>query len=132
MWDRVSSTAFFRYVQANRARIASALLAVFVLGVLIDLSSTLPRATSLAYDLGEDHARVRTVALSYTFGDESVREARRHYPEGAPSRIGDTVDLVPGRYRVRLDLSDLDGHVAIREGEFDAPGEGVVVVHLRP
>ena len=126
MWDRVSN-----YARANRMRIASAVLAVFVLGVLIDLSSTVPRATQVAYDLGDDHARVRTIALSYTFGDESVREARRHYPQGAPERIRDTVDLVPGRYGVRLDLSDLDGHVITREGEFDAPGEGVVVVHLR-
>jgi hypothetical protein len=123
VWDRFSS-----YVQEHRRRIAAALLVFFVLGVALDLAHTVPRETRLAFDLGPDHGQVRSVALAYSCGDEAVEQARRRYPEGAPARVSDTLDLVPGRYEVRLDVEYADGHVATRQGQFDAPAEGVVVV----
>jgi len=127
VWERVSS-----WVRERRRRIASAVLAVFVLIVIIDLANTAPRASELAFDLGAGHASIREVTLSYVHGDEAVREARRRFADGAPSRLTDTLDLVPGHYSVHLALTDRDGRVTTRAGEFDAPSDGLVVVHLDP
>ena len=123
MWERVSS-----YLQQHRRRIAAFVLVLFVLTVAVDLSRTVPRETQLAFDLGTGHGDIRSIAMFYTHGEEAVEQARHRYPDGAPSRVTDALDLVPGRYEVRLDLVYADGHVAAREGQFDAPGEGVVVV----
>ena len=123
MWERVSVV-----LKEHRRRIAGMALVVFVLVVALDLSHTVPRETRLAFDLGPDHDAVRSVELAYTHGDESVELARHRYPSGAPSRVTDTLDLVPGRYEVRMDLSYDDGHVTVHEGQFEAPSEGVIVV----
>jgi hypothetical protein len=123
VWDRVSS-----YVKENRRRIAGALLVFFVLGIALDLSQTVPRETQLAFDLGADHDDVRSVELAYTCGEEAVEHARHRYPTGAPARLSDALDLVPGHYEVRMDVTYADGRLRTREGQFDAPAEGVVVV----
>ncbi len=126
MWDRVSG-----YVREHRRRIAGALLVIFVLGIALDLARTVPRETQLAFDLGTDHDDVRSIELAYTCGDEAVEHARHRYPRGAPARLTDALDLVPGRYQVRLDVAYADGHVRTHEGQFEAPAEGVVVVSWR-
>lgn len=123
MWERVSG-----FFADNRRRIAGAVLVVFVLVVAIDLSRTVPRETRLAFDLGPDHDDVRAIELAYTCGDEAVEQARHRYPDGAPARLTDTLDLVPGRYEVRVDLVFVDGHVLTHEGHFVAPADGLVVV----
>ncbi len=123
MWDRVSVL-----VEQHRRRIAGVVLVLFVLGVALDLSHTVPRQTQLAYDLGADHRDVRMVELAYTHGEEAVEQARHRYSDGAPARLTDEIDLVPGRYEVRVDLSYEDGHVVTHEGRFEAPGQGTVVV----
>lgn len=126
MWERVSS-----FVERHRRRLAGLVLVAFVLGVALDLSHTAPRATHLVLELGEGHDEVRAVELDYSVGDEAVEHARHRYPGGAPARIHDELDLVPGRYTLRLDATYADGHRSHREGEFDAPGEGDVVVSWR-
>jgi hypothetical protein len=123
VWERVSSV-----LRENRRRIAAVVLVVFVLVVGLDLAHTVPRETHLALDLGEGHDLVRSFELSYTCGDESVEQARHRTPDGAPARVSDSLDLVPGHYEVRLDLVYADGHIRTREGQFDVPAEGVVVV----
>jgi hypothetical protein len=123
VWERVS--AAFR---ENRRRIAALVLAAFVLVVVIDLSRTVPRETRLSFDLGEGHDAIRSIELAYTCGDEAVEQARHRYPDGAPAHLSDALDLVPGHYEVRLDAVYADGRIRTREGEFDAPGEGLVVV----
>lgn len=123
MWDRFSS-----FVGRHRRRIAAGLLVVFVLIVALDLSGTVPRETRLAYDLGPAHDEVRSIELAYTCGEEAVEHARRRYPDGAPARVSDALDLVPGRYEVRLDIGYVDGHVETRQGQFEAPADGLVVV----
>ena len=123
MWDRVSAL-----LERHRRRIAGLVLVLFVLGVALDLSRTVPRQTELAYDLGADHYDVRSVELAYTHGEEAVEQSRHRYPDGAPARLTDALDLVPGRYEVRVDLSYQDGHVVTHEGRFEAPAEGTVVV----
>ena len=127
MYERVSA-----WVLANRRRIAGALAIVFVFVLAIDLSGTVPRPTVLAFDLGAGHEAVRTVELTYTAGDdELVEHARHRYAEGAPERITDELDLLPGAYDVRIDLEYGDGRREARQGHFDAPGEGLVVVSCR-
>lgn len=123
MWERVSAA-----LRENRRRIAGLLLGVFVLAVALDLSRTVPRETRLSFDLGGDHDAIRSIDLAYTCGDEAVEQARHRYPEGAPAHLSDALDLVPGHYEVRLDAVYADGHIRTREGQFDAPAEGLVVV----
>ncbi len=123
MWERVSSV-----LRENRRRIAGFVLVLFVLTVALDLSRTVPRETRLAFELGAAHGDVRSVELAYTHGDEPVEAARLRYPEGAPARLVDSLDLVPGHYEVRLDAAYADGRIESHEGQFDAPAEGLVVV----
>jgi hypothetical protein len=115
----------------HRKRLAGLVLAIFVAVVAIDVGSNVPRATSLALDVGDDHAHVREVEITYVEGEHEgpvVRTARRRYEEGAPSRISDAIDLVPGVYRVQLTLTRDDGTTERREGRFVAPGEGTIAV----
>lgn len=115
----------------HRKRLAGLTLAIFVVVVALDIGSTVPRATSLMLDVGDDHAHVREVEITYVEGDVDgpvVRSARRRYEEGAPSRIADGIDLVPGTYRVQLALTRDDGTTERREGRFEAPGEGAIAV----
>ena len=115
----------------HRKRLAGLALAIFVAVVALDIGSTVPRATSLLLEVGDDHARVREVEITYVEGESDgpvVRRARRRYEEGAPSRITDGIDLVPGTYRVQLALTRADGTTDRREGRFEAPGEGAIAV----
>jgi hypothetical protein len=123
VWERVSI-----FLRDHRRRIAAVVLLVFVVVVGLDLSQTVPRETHLALDLGGDHAEVRSIALSYTSGDELALEARRRYPDGAPDRLRESLDLMPGHYDVRMHLVYADGRIRTREGQFDVPAEGIVVV----
>ncbi len=115
----------------HRKRIAGLVLALFVVIVAVDIGGTVPRATSLQLAVGDEHAHVREVEITYTESGPDgpvVRSARRRYPEGAPSRISDSIDLVPGRYRVQLTLTRDDGTTTRRDGRFEAPGEGAIAV----
>ncbi|MFO0686278.1 MAG: hypothetical protein U0234_29715 [Sandaracinus sp.] len=125
MWATLTT-----FVETHRRRIATAVLVLFVLVVGLDLAHTVPRETHLAIELGAHHREVRAIELSYVAEEQAALTARRRFPDGAPSRIEDTLDLVPGRYEVRMDLAYEDGHAETREGSFEAPGEGVVVVSM--
>jgi hypothetical protein len=115
----------------HRKRLAGLVLAVFVAIVAIEIGSAVPRATTILLDVGDDHAHVREVEITYVEGTDDgpmVRTSRRHYEEGAPSRITDSIDLVPGIYLVELSLVRDDGSTSIREGRFEAPGDGAIAV----
>ena len=115
----------------HRKRLSGLLLAAFVVVVALTVGNAVPRATSLRLELGDDHASVREVEITYIEGDAEgpiVRSARRRYDDGAPSRITDSIDLVPGPYRVELGLTRDDGTTEHRAGRFDAPGEGAIAV----
>ena len=115
----------------HRKRLAALSLVIFVLVVALDIGSTVPRATSLQLELGDAHAEYREVEITYVEGETEgpvVRSARRRYEDGAPSRIADTIDLVPGIHRVQLVLVREDGSSERREGRFEAPGEGAIAV----
>lgn len=127
MWAALTT-----FVETHRRRIASAVLVLFVLVVGLDLAHTVPRETHLAIEMGSGRHDVRAIELSYVAGEQAALTARRRFPDGAPARLEDTVDLVPGHYEVHVDLSYEDGHVETREGSFEAPGEGTVVVSLHP
>jgi hypothetical protein len=120
-----------RLFAQHRKRLAGLVLAIFVVIVAIEIGTAVPRATTLLLDVGDDHAHVREVEITYTEGAHegpTVRSARRRYDDGAPSRITDTIDLVPGPYRVELVLGRDDGTTDVREGRFEAPGEGAIAV----
>lgn len=123
MWERVST-----FVRSHRRRIAGLVLVLFVLVLVVDLSGTVPRETQLSLDLGEDHDDVRELVIEYSEEGELVHYATRRFADGAPRRLSDHVDLLPGHYAVRLGITYEDGHDAEREGEFDAPADGTVVV----
>jgi hypothetical protein len=127
--DRIAA-----FLARHRKRLAGLTLVIFVLVVALDIGHVVPRATTLMLDIGDDHAQYREVEITYVEGESDgpvVRSARRHYEDGAPSRITDGIDLVPGTYRVQLVLTREDGTIERREGRFEAPGEGAIAVSLR-
>lgn len=115
----------------HRKRLAGLVLAIFVAVVALEIGTAVPRTTTLHLDVGDEHAQVREVEITYVEGAEDgpiVRTARRRYEDGAPSRIEDRIDLVPGDYRVELALVLADGRTELRQGRFEAPGEGAIAV----
>jgi hypothetical protein len=107
-------------------------LALFVIIVALDLSQAVPRETRLSLQLAHDDAHFTTATITYTADGELVVHSRQHREGGLPSHIDERRDLSPGHYRVEVELSDDTGGSASREGEFDAPADGLVVVHLHP
>ena len=96
-----------------------------------------PRDVEVELPLGDDHARIHQVDVSFLEGgddegdDDLVRQLSLRYPDGAPERVRQTVELAPGRYRVAVELTGESGASEARVGALDAPGEGVIRVSLR-
>lgn len=120
-WSRVRD-----FVRTHRRRFQLALIAVFVVALVVELGGSYPREVTLSVPLGEDHADVREARIAYSQDRESVREITRRFPSGAPSDVRDTVELSPGHYDVSVVLLDRDGTTRTLSGRVTAPTEGVV------
>jgi hypothetical protein len=108
-------------------------LVLFVLVVALDLSSAVPHATRLRLVLDappDTHFDSATITLSRE--GEVVVRSRRYDAAGLSASLDDEHDLLAGHYEVHVDLRSNDAPPVTREGEFDAPADGLVIVHLHP
>jgi hypothetical protein len=119
------------FVDRHRARIARAVLLLFGADVLLDLSRSLPTETTLELELGAAHDEAVSLDVVVLGSDgEVVRSVRRSHPSGAPRTLTETLDLTPGRYRVRIEARRADASRFDLEGAFEAPAEGTLHVTL--
>lgn len=115
---------------AHRRRLAPFVL----LGGLLFVGSTLfdaaPRETEIRYDLGPDHGSVVSARIVYLHEGDEVKGARFTYEDGAPAAVRHFVELSPGRYEVRAELSRRDGTETRLRRALRVPADGVVRIEL--
>lgn len=102
---------------------------MLVAGPLLDST---PRATSIRLTLAEPQ-QVRTVTLSVLDAGEPILGLRLAYAQGAPDRIHEELDLAPGHYELRVDVTRADdrgasGVTSVRT--LEVPAEGIVLLEL--
>lgn len=116
--------------ERHRKRLARLVLVTAVLLVGLSIWSEVPREAALEIALGETHADVLELRISYLRDGEAYQGVRFDFPAGAPRRVQHTVSLPSGPFDVQLDL--------VRRGErfqrtvhrLQMPVEGLV--RLRP
>jgi hypothetical protein len=116
---------------AHRRRIAPLVIGAAVLVVGTEYQRHAPRDVEVELPLGDDHARIQRVDVSFLEDRDLVRQVSLRYPDGAPEHVRQTVELAPGRYDVAVELTGESGATEARVGALEAPGEGVIRVSLR-
>ena len=120
-----------RWFQANRRRLATLVLVVFLAAVAIEIVGAVPRETRVRLPLA-DHVAVVEARVEYLYEERSFHEVIYRYAPGeAPSALHHSVDLSPGDYVVRVELTDRDGRRRVMSGRLTAPADGEIRVHLR-
>lgn len=119
----------YDFVQRHRRRLAFGALVVFLSAVALEIVGAVPREVRLSYTF-PDHGQIIEARIEYSQEDESVREVRLSWPDGAPREIRDTVDLSPGDYDIFVLLVDREGETRRLRGRVSAPADGVVRVML--
>ena len=102
---------------------------MLVAGPLLDST---PRATSIRLTLAEPQ-QVRMVTLSVLDEGEPVLGLRLAYAQGAPDRINEELELAPGHYELRVDVTradDRDASGATSVRALEVPADGVVLLEL--
>jgi hypothetical protein len=113
----------------HRKRIAT--LVLFVgLAIVGVKSEGVPRDTSVAVPLGDDHAQVTEARIDYLSERRIAHTVTLRWPEGAPSLVRHDVELLPGDYDVHVRLNERDGTQRDLEGHVHSPSEGVVRLAL--
>lgn len=116
----------------HRRRLAPLVLiggVVLVAGPLLD---TAPRSTNIRLKLSEPQ-QVRSVTLSVLDAGEPIVGLHLAYEQGAPDRINEELDLAPGHYEVRIDITRAGApsdspDTAVRR--LDVPSDGTVLLDL--
>jgi len=122
-------TRAYALFQKHRLRASKFVLAIFVIAVVMEIGSAVPRDVRIDYRF-PDHSEVVEARLEYEYEGEQVREVTLRWPEGAPRSVRDTVELSPGDYDVSVLLVGEDGMMRELHGELTAPADGVVRVRL--
>lgn len=132
------------WLTQHRRRLAPLVLVGGVLLVAGPLTDAAPRATSIRLKLAEPQ-RIRLVTLSVLDAGEPVLGLRLAYAQGAPERILEELELVPGHYELRVDVTRApqrdgapgasreaapDALTATSVRALDVPAEGVVLFDL--
>lgn len=118
------------FLKTHRRRIAPLVLGAAVLVVGREWQDHAPSDVEVELPIGERHADVTRVDVSFEEADELVHHVSLRYPEGAPESVRHTVELAPGRYTVAVDLTMRGDETESRVGRLVAPAEGLVRVSL--
>lgn len=119
------STTFAR-LQPHRARLAQGLLLIAVVVFVLQAEKAVPRETQISFDLGAVHGRVQGLALAYLEDGGLHQSARFRFSKGAPAQVRHRVELLPGRYSVRCELTLDDGSQHMKVVALEVPAAGVV------
>lgn len=120
------------WLAQHKRRLAPLVLVGGIALVAGPLSNAAPRATSIRLRLPEPQ-RVRLVTVSVLDAGEPILGLQLAYEQGAPDRITEELELVPGHYELRVDVTRAAGAqpasaTSIRA--LEVPADGVVVFDL--
>ena len=113
----------------HRQRWAPAVLIVGLAVVIGQASTAVPREVALRYRLGPSHESIIALELSYRLGEDEMAGARFAWPEGAPRSVEHRLDLAPGEYQVRAQLTHREGRRQV-DRRFEVPSEGAIRIDL--
>jgi hypothetical protein len=109
----------------HRRRLAPLLLLGFVLVVSSQLWPSWPRETDVAFALGQDHADVVELRVSYLRGDEELHGVSFSFPRGAPGVVHHKVTLPAGDFELRCELRERAGGSRTLVRRMHAPAAAV-------
>jgi hypothetical protein len=124
--------AFVAWLVRHRRRVARAVMLVGVLVVSAQFVPNWPRETDVEFALGQGHANVVELRVSYLSGDDELHGVAFNFPEGAPGVVHHHVTLPAGDFEVRCELRGRagDSHRIVRH--LHAPAAGHVRISLAP
>ena len=101
------------------------MLLAFVLAVSRQLWPSWPRETDVAFALGQDHADVVELRVSYLRGDEELHGVSFSFPAGAPGVVHHKVTLPAGEFELRCELRERSGGSRTLIRRLHAPANAV-------
>ena len=117
-------------LSTNRQRFTRVLLFGGLLAVFLYIAPYVPRDTRIMLDLGERHAEVVELALTYSLGPDDLRSTTLTYPAGAPRRVMHDVRLPSGDIALATRQLLRDGRMLEDTRRFTTPSEADVRISL--
>lgn len=118
------------WLERQRPRLTRIVLFVGLLAVFLYLAPYVPRDTRIMLDLGERHADVVELDLTYSLGSDDLRMAKLKYPTGAPRRVQHDVRLPSGDIALDARQTLRDGRTRAETLRFKTPAEADVRIAL--
>jgi hypothetical protein len=114
----------------HRGRLTRIVLITGLLAVFLYLAPHVPRDTKIMLDLGEQHANVVELDLTYSLGGDDLRTTRLRYPAGAPRRVQQDIKLPVGDIALATRQTLRDGRTRQELRRFTTPAEADVRIAL--
>lgn len=114
----------------HRGRLTRIVLIAGLLAVFLYLAPYVPRDTRIMLDLGEQHANVVELDLTYRLGHDDLRTTTLRYPTGAPRRVQQDVRLPGGDIALAARQTLRDGRTLEELRRFTIPAEAEVRIAL--
>jgi hypothetical protein len=118
------------WLRRHRGRLTRIVLITGLLAVFLYLAPHVPRDTKIMLDLGEQHAQVVELDLTYSLGADDLRTTRLLYPAGAPRRVQQDVKLPVGDIALASRQTLRDGRTLEELRRFTIPAEAEVRIAL--
>jgi hypothetical protein len=126
MW----SAKMNEWLRRHRERLTRVVLFGGLLAVFLYLAPFVPRDTKIMLDLGERHAEVVALELTYSLGSDDLRGTTLTYPAGAPRLVRHEVRLPSGDIEVAARQTLRDGRTVTDTLRFKSPAEADVRISL--
>ena len=101
-----------------------------LLAVFLYLAPYVPRDTRIMLDLGERHAEVVELGLTYSLGADDLRTTTLAYPAGAPRQVRHEVRLPSGEIALATRQLLRDGRIVADTRRITIPAEADVRISL--
>jgi hypothetical protein len=118
------------WLERQRPRLTRIVLFVGLLAVFLYLAPYVPRDTRIMLDLGEQHADVVELDLTYSLGSDDLRMTKLKYPAGAPRRVQHDVRLPSGDIALAARQTLRDGRTLADTLRFKTPADADVRIAL--
>ena len=118
------------WLKRHRARLTRVVLFGGLLAVFLYLAPYVPRDTKIMLDLGERHAEVVELDLTYSLGSDDQRSTKLMYPSGAPRQVRHEVRLPSGDIALAARQTLRDGRTVADTLRFQIPAEADVRISL--
>jgi len=118
------------WLERQRPRLTRVVLFAGLLAVFLYLAPYVPRDTRIMLDLGEQHADIVELDLTYSLGSDDLRTTKLTYPSGAPRKVLHDVRLPSGDIALDARQTLRDGRTLADTLRFKTPAESDVRIAL--